>query len=60
MAPKIFPKLAVIIKANELCSFAFSRLARASSLDNGRIVAAKKDIKRRKNISSFILITNTN
>ena len=45
MAPKIFPKLAVIIKANELCSFAFSRLARASSLDNGRIVAAKKDIK---------------
>ena len=36
------------MRVNKLCLFVFSKLAKASSLDNGKIVAAKKDIRRRE------------
>ena len=38
----------LLIYLNKLCLFVFSKLAKASSLDNGKIVAAKKDIRRRE------------
>ena len=46
--PKIFPKLAVPMRANDLYSLAYNRPSKVNSFDSWRIVAAKKDIKKRE------------